>query len=182
MECVQYHLRCVSTESVSWCALMTSLTVVQITKLIFIHFHESKQAKAAHTNKLRMVKKRKEKTELRNEEKCTNQHKIQKHVQLCITAWVCVCVCVCVCVFVRAHARACVFVCARTRACVCVCACVRAHARVCARERVRVCVCVCVRACVCVCVHVHVPVRVCVCVCVCVCSSCEPCGRLWSIC
>ena len=67
---------CVSTESVSWCALMTSLTVVQITKLIFIHFHESKQAKAAHTNKLRMVKKRKEKTELRNEEKCTNQHKI----------------------------------------------------------------------------------------------------------
>ena len=67
---------CVSTESVSWCALMTSLTVVQITKLIFVHFHESKQAKAAHTNKLRMVKKRKEKTELRNEEKCTNQHKI----------------------------------------------------------------------------------------------------------
>ena len=67
---------CVSTESVSWCALITSLSVVQITKLIFIYFHESKQAKAAHTNKLRLVKKRKEKTELRNEEKCTNQHKI----------------------------------------------------------------------------------------------------------
>ena len=40
---------------------MTSLTVVQITKLIFVHFHESKQEKAAHTHKLRMVKKRKEK-------------------------------------------------------------------------------------------------------------------------
>ena len=52
---------CVSTESVSWCALITSLSVVQITKLIFIYFHESKQAKAAHTNKLRLVKKRKEK-------------------------------------------------------------------------------------------------------------------------
>ena len=65
---------CVNRKCLLVCTCSWLLSQLCRSLSLFSYFHESKQAKAAHTNKLKNGQKKKGKK--RNEEKCTNQHKI----------------------------------------------------------------------------------------------------------